>query len=395
MKRLVTLTAAMFMVFLFSPAMAEEDIERLEEKIDVLQEEVEALKEQREMEEGERWFARVTIGGYGELHYNNFSSDSGKDDEIDFHRFVLFFGYDFNDWIKFSSELEVEHAGDEIELEQAFLDFMLSRPVNLRAGLMLVPVGMINETHEPPTFYGVERPDLDKVIIPTTWWEAGVGIHGKIAPGLNYKLYYVSSLDGGDFRAKDGLRAGRQKVIEAKAEDFSLVGRIEYTGLPGLKLGGSFLQGDTGQDNAALGDTTVTLWEADAQYSIWNFDFSGIYAHIEVDDTDRIFTATGQVVGETIAGWYVEGAYRFLQHLVPDTDQEMAVFARYSEYNTQEDVESGFTADPQYDIDVFTVGLDYKPHPNIAIKVDYQDRDNGSATVKATDQLNVGIGYWF
>jgi hypothetical protein len=392
---------ATFMVFFFSPAMAEEDIERLEEKIDVLQEEVEALKGQREMEEGERWFDRLTIGGYGELHYNNFDSDSGKDDEIDFHRFVLFFSYDFNEWIKFASELELEHAlsgegkNGEVELEQAYLDFMLSRPVNIRAGLMLVPVGIINETHEPPTFYGVERPDLDKVIIPTTWWEAGVGIFGDIAPGLNYKLYYVSSLDGGDFRAKDGIRAGRQKVSEATAEDFSVVGRLEYTGLPGLKLGASFLTGDTGQDDAALGDTTVTLFEADAQYSIWNFDLRGIYAHVEVDDTEEIFTATGNVVGETIAGWYVEGAYRFLQHLVPDTEQEMAVFARYSEYDTLEDVESSLTDDPQYDIDVFTVGLDYKPHPNVVIKVDYQDRDNGSSTVEAVDQLNVGIGYWF
>lgn len=391
------------MVLIYSPAMAADDIEKLEEKVDILQEEVDALKEQREAggPGGPAWFDKLSIGGYGELHYNNFDSDTGKDDAIDFHRFVLFFSYDFNDWIKFSSELEVEHAlsGDgkpgEVELEQAFLDFMLSKPINLRAGLMLVPVGIINETHEPPTFYGVERPDLEKVIIPTTWWEAGVGIHGTIAPGLNYKLYYVSSLDGGSFRAKDGIRAGRQKVAKATAEDFSVVGRLEYTGLPGLKLGASFLNGDTGQDDAALGDTTVTLFEADAQYSISNFDFRGIYAHVEVDDTDQIFADTGNVVGETISGWYVEGAYRFLQHLVPDTEQELAVFARYSEYDTLDDVESGLTDDPQYDIDVFTVGLDYKPHPNVVIKVDYQDRDNGSSTVTAVDQWNVGIGYWF
>jgi hypothetical protein len=359
--------------------MAEGDIERLEEKLEILKDEVDSLKEER----GPGLLDRVTIGGYGELHYSNFENN---DDEIDFHRFVLFFGYDFNDWIKFASELEIE---------QAFLDFLLSRPINLRAGLMLVPVGIINETHEPPTFYGVERPDVDRVIIPTTWWEAGVGIHGNIAPGLNYKLYYVSSLDAEDFRARDGLRAGRQKVIEAKAEDFALTGRLEYTGLPGLKLGGSFLWGDTSQDDDALGDATVTLWEADLQYSIRNFDLRGIYAYIDVDDTEKIFSKTGQVIGETIVGWYVEGAYRFLNLIFPDTEQDLAVFARYSEYDTQDDVASGLTDDGQFDIDVFTVGLDYKPHPSVVIKVDYQDRDNDSSTVEATDQWNVGIGYWF
>jgi hypothetical protein len=397
MRRLLTLTAALFMVLNSSPVMAEDDIERLEKKIEVLTEEVEVLKEERE-EGGPEFLDRLTIGGYGELHFNDFDN---KDSEIDFHRFVLFFAYDFNDWIKFASELEVEHViasqGDEgeVELEQAFLDFLLSRPVNLRAGLMLVPVGIINETHEPPTFYGVERPDVDKNIIPTTWWEAGVGIFGEVLPGINYKLYFVSSLDASGFKASSGLRSGRQKVSEAKAEDFALTGRLEYTGLPGLNLGGSFFRGDTGQNDPALGDATVTLWEADARYSIQNFDFRGLYAYIDVDDADKIFAETGQVVGETIVGWYVEGAYRFLNHILPGTEQDLAVFARYSEYDTQHKVPSGLTSDGANDIEVFTVGLDYKPHPSVVIKLDYQDRDNDSSTIEATDQWNVGIGYWF
>ncbi|MEE8185934.1 MAG: hypothetical protein V3T96_06040, partial [Thermodesulfobacteriota bacterium] len=262
-------------------------------------------------------------------------------------------------------------------------------------GLFLVPVGIINETHEPPTFYGVERPDVEKNIIPTTWWEAGVGIFGDVAPGLKYKLYYMSSPDAFDFTASSGIRNGRQKVANATAEDFALTGRLEYTGVLGLKLGGSFFTGDTAQGNAALGDATVTILGADAQYSIRNFDFRGLYATVDVDDADKIKTVTGEDVGEKMVGWYVEGAWRFLSRLLPETDQEIALFARYSEYNTQDEVPAGSTASGANDMEVLTLGLDYKPHPMVAIKVDYQDRNNDDPSTEAADQWNVGIGYWF
>jgi hypothetical protein len=376
--------------------MAEGDIERLEKKLDALNEEVESLKE----ESGPGFLDRLSIGGYGELHYNDFR-EVDKESEIDFHRFVLFFGYEFNDWIKFASELELEHvlSGEgkegEVELEQAYLDFLLSRPVNLRAGLMLVPVGIINETHEPPTFYGVERPDVDKNIIPTTWWEAGAGIFGEISPGLNYKLYFVSSLDASGFTASSGLRGGRQKVSKAKAEDFAFTGRLEYTALLGLKLGGSFFTGDASQNDSALGEATVTLVEGDIQYNIGNFDLRGLYAYVDVEDADRIKAVTTEDVGESMVGWYVEGAYRFLNHILPDTEQDLAVFARYSEYDTQKDVPSGSIATGKNDVEVLTIGLDYKPHPSLVIKVDYQDRDNDDPLTDAADQWNVGIGYWF
>ncbi len=419
-------TVAFLALSCISPAMAQSGAEKIEKQLEILQKQIEDIKKELEevkketrekatteeveelseevasLEEGYGFLKRISIGGYGELHYNNFEN---KDDQLDFHRFVLFFGYDFNDWIKFESEIEFEHAliGDgkegEVELEQAFLDFQTSKllniPVNFRTGIVLVPVGIINQWHEPPTFYGVERPDVDKNIIPTTWWEGGAGIHGDIVSGLNYKLYLVSSLDASGFKASSGIRGGRQKVSKSRFEDLALTGRLEFTGLPRLRVGTSFFWGDTGQDDPALGDATVTLWSADAQYSIWHFDVRGIYAQIHIDDADKIIAVTGETIGERLFGWYIEGAFRFLSLLFQDTEHEMAVFARFEKYNTQDDVPSGFSADPANDVEVIQVGLDYKPHPNVAIKFDYQYRDNDSPTKEAEDQFNIGIGYMF
>jgi len=342
----------------------------------------------------------TTLGGYGEVHYNNFRNGSSKD-KIDFHRFVLFIGKEINEWITFKSELELEHAysatgkSGAVELEQAYLDFTLSDNFNVRSGMVLVPVGIINETHEPPTFYGVERPDVDKYIIPTTWREAGIGIFGDLAPGLKYKLYYVSSLNAADFTESSGIRGGRQSVASATAEDFAITGRLEFTRINGLKLGASFFDGDTSQGNSALGDAHVTILEADAQYSIGDFDMRGLYATTKVGDAAKIKAVTGEDVGEKMYGWYLEGAWRMMELINPDSEQELAIFTRYSEYNTQDELPGVVVASGANDVETWTIGLDYKPSPNVAFKIDYQDRSNNDPLTKATDQLNIGVGYSF
>ena len=147
--------------------------------------------------------SKTSISGYGELHYNNIRADSGDQQEIDFHRFVLFFGHDFTDRIRFFSEFELEHslAGDgepgEVELEQAYVEYNLGNETHAKTGLFLVPVGIINETHEPPTFYGVERNDVESIIIPSTWWEAGAGIRGNLAGGFSWDAAFHSGLPAG------------------------------------------------------------------------------------------------------------------------------------------------------------------------------------------------------
>ncbi|PKO51489.1 MAG: porin, partial [Betaproteobacteria bacterium HGW-Betaproteobacteria-20] len=226
----------------------------VEEKIEILQQEIEALKDQVAKSEngnkvsGIQSFAdKTTVGGYGELHYNNFQGDvptgsTRAKDDIDFHRFVLFFGHRFNDWISFKSELELEHSNTEnngqVELEQAYLDFNFSEKVNAKAGIFLMPVGFLNETHEPPTFYGVERNNIETRIIPTTWWEAGVSLYGEVAPGWKYQTGVTSNLSAEHFEkfSTKGVREARRNVSEAPAENVAFHGRLDYSGLPGLTV---------------------------------------------------------------------------------------------------------------------------------------------------------------
>ena len=129
------------------------------------------------------------ISGYMDFHVNDAQH---ADPVLDFHRFVLLFTHSFSERVRFVSELELEHAvvspetDGELELEQAYIDFLLSRSFNLRAGMVLAPVGVINERHEPPVFHGVERPLVETVIIPTTWFGAGAGagVHGELRGGF-------------------------------------------------------------------------------------------------------------------------------------------------------------------------------------------------------------------
>jgi len=397
----------------------------IEDKIEILQQEIEALKDQvakstsgNKTNGVQSFVDKTTIGGYGELHYNNFRGDvpTGKKlkkDEIDFHRFVLFFGHRFNDWISFKSEFELEHAltkGDgsskgEVELEQAYLDFNINPLVNAKAGVFLIPMGVINETHEPPTFYGVERNEIETRIIPSTWWEAGVGLYGEALAGLNYQLNVTSSLDAGKLKKNDfskGFRDARRKVSEAPAEDIALSGALNYTGVPGFLVGGAFFTGNTGQDSAS--DTTaptfdgvdarLTLWDVHARYNKDRFDLRAMYARGHLGDAAQVNkalgNATGSGVGESFYGWYAEAAY----HIWRQRDQDLAPFVRYEEWDMNDKVPTGFTRNATFKNNIWTIGANYWPHPQVVLKADYQKFDEPDDT-KGDKRVNLGLGYMF
>src|SRR6185295_15812462 len=203
----------------------------------------------------------TALSGYMDFHVNK--SEHG-DATIDFHRFVLLVTHRFSDRIRFVGELELEHGfvegleeAGELELEQAYVDFLLSRRFNVRAGMMLMPIGIINERHEPPVFQGVERPFVDTVIVPTTWFETGAGVHGEIGSGFRYRAYVMAPLNALEFSADEGVREGRQKGGEANVRRPAFTGRLEYVGFPGLTAAVSTW---TGNSSFALPriDTHVT-----------------------------------------------------------------------------------------------------------------------------------------
>jgi hypothetical protein len=348
---------------------------------------------------------RTTVGGYGEVHYQN---ASGPDSPgiVNVARFVVFLSHQFTDRISFRSELEVEDTkvqagGDagEVSVEQVYLDYMLSPAATVRAGLLLAPIGLINETHEPTTFNGVERPALDNDVIPTTWRDIGLGLVGQISgsSGLSYRVYLLNGLQASGFTADEGIRGGRQDGQLASFANPSFTGRLEYA-RPGLKLGGSFWYGGSANQDPALGtgtfDNAVALVSADARYETGPFSFRGEAVNIHVSHAEAINAAFGGQVGSRIAGGYLEGAYNVLALLAPSSPQRLDAFVRHERYNTQAGVPAGILRDDALARRITTLGLTYKPVYNVAFKGDYQLRRD-QAGVGEGELLNLGIGYEF
>jgi hypothetical protein len=358
----------------------------------------------------------VSIGGYGEMLYEKFAdsqedgSASDRTDQIDFLRAVVYVGYKFNDRWLFNSEIEIEHASTSqtgsVSVEFAYLDYLISDNIGARAGLLLLPVGFINELHEPPTFLGTERPATELQILPTTWRENGLGVFGE-GSGFAYRAYVVSGLaavkgsssKAGGFNAA-GLRGGRQKGSKAVAEDLAGVARVDYQGLLGFLVGTSLYAGNSGQgavaptDSTAIGALTV-IWESHAQYRAHGWNLRGLFALSGVDDVPGINSAQGftgdESVGERLVGWYLQAGYDVL-HRAPTT-QRLIPYVRYEQLNTQDRVPSGFSSNPATDREIIMIGAAWNPITNLIVKADYTINRNGAGT--GVDQFNVNIGYLF
>jgi hypothetical protein len=326
---------------------------------------------------------KTTIGGYGEVHYNNLSGKGGASDkdEIDFHRFVLFFGHEFTDDIRFFSELELEYnlSGDgkdgQVQLEQAYIDFDLNDNHTARAGSFILPVGIINETHEPPTFYGTERNPIERNIIPATWWAAGAGAHGELGAGFSYDAYIHSGLnvDNGF-----SIRSGRQKVSKAKANDPAATARIKYTGIPGLELAVSAQHQQNMGQGLVAGLESGNLIETHAIWSTGPFTVKALYAAWDIDGY-----AVEAVGADKQEGFYVEPSLRL--------SEKFGIFARFNQWDNYAGSNSGTAKDTEKE--QWDVGINYWPHEDVVIKADYQYQNNDDG--KEQNGLNLGIGYQF
>lgn len=348
---------------------------------------------------------KTTLGGYGEVHYTN-QSGPRTPAEVNLARFVVYLAHSFNDRISLRSELEVEDAriesgspAGEVALEQAYLDYRLGDPFTLRAGLVLVPIGILNETHEPPTFNGVDRPDFDHDVIPTTWREIGVGAVGVVpfANDLSYRVYLLNGLKSEGFSAAEGIREGRQEGQKASFANPSLTVRVEY-GRPGLKLGAAFWYGGSANQDSVLGSGTfqnpVALLAADARYDIGAFRFRGEAATIHLSGAQAINSRYGQAVGSRIAGGYLEGAFNLLRPLAPATSETLNLFIRHERFDTHAAVPAGTPRDDFLARRITTFGITYKPVWNVAFKGDYQLRRN-RAGVGQNQVVSLGVGYQF
>lgn len=333
----------------------------------------------------------LSIGGYGEGHFTNYVSDKGsKTDTADLVRLILYAGYKFTDRIVLNTEIEFEHAkaGDgeegEVAVELAQLDFLVNEKFNLRTGLMLVPMGITNELHEPTLYHGNDRPLVEREVIPSTWREMGIGAFGQLVEGLEYKLYLVNGLNGDKFTSK-GIRKGRQSGSKALAEDWAVVARLDWEPTLGLNLGTSAYLGDSGQGQEFDGkkaNVTTHIYEIHGQYKAHGLELKGLAALVDIDDTERLGN-----VPERVGGWYGEVAYDMLPLFKRGTTQYLAPFVRY------ENIDYKGTNE---DIELWATGISYKPIPNVVLKADYRNFNNtGSGKADSAGEANFGIGFIF
>jgi hypothetical protein len=355
----------------------------------------------------------LSIGGYAEGFYTAVvkdKHDSGEQNRIDMLRAVLYTGYKFTDNIVWNSEIEFEHGGEEVAVEFAALDFLWKDPLNARVGLLLVPMGFVNEVHEPPYYLSNHRPEVERRIIPSTWRENGVGVFGQLlGESLSYRLYTVNGFDATGFTPA-GIRGGRQNGSEALAEDMAVVGRVDYAPLPFLELGGSFYVGNSGQDQSFDGgvkipDALTTVWEVHAQVRTQGLQIRGLVAMDHVNQAGRLTRAlgpdgTGDLdAGEAIAGRmfgaYGEISYEVLQWILPERDGSIALepFVRVEWVDTQDDMPSGFQADRSQELEIVTTGLQFYPVPQVVLKLDY--RNKRAEQGAAGDEINAGFGLVF
>ena len=387
--------SALTLALMTAPAMAAEttsstdtetsSMAEMQQRMDALEArfeaQINALADELEASRSENTGKQVHFGGYGELHYRNLD-DNGEDvRELDFHRWVLFIGYDFSDRMRLVSEFELEHAispGSEgngaVELEQAYIEYDLTGNMQLRGGIMLTPVGIINETHEPPTFYGVERPIIETTIIPTTWYVSGVMFSHQVGAGWSYDVMVSEGLKT-DETDPYYLKGGKQKSSYADAFDLATTVRVNYRGLPGLELSGyAQYQPDIDQSARESYADSATLIGGHVIYQLGDFTTKALYARWDVNGDGAALAE--QDVQE---GGYVELSYK--------PGDSWGVFAR----------QSGWTQTTDLMANQIDFGVNYYPHPDVVLKADYQIQNDDANDEDSLDGdgFNLGIGYQF
>ena len=384
----------------------------------------------------------LSIGGYGEAKYSHYEA-SDKKDKVDLHRFILYAGYRFNDYILLNTEIEIEHV-NEVAVEFAYVDILLHSAFSLRAGLQLMPVGIINYLHEPTTFHSVNRPQTERNIIPSTWREHGLMIHGELSEGLlSYKLGAFNGGNAKDFTDSGWIRGGRQKGAKALAEDFAFVANLEFQPLLALgwlnadweklhigelRIGTSYYLADNGQgyeisvkteddetslNGLSIGRARLHLVEVHLLYQWAPISLRGLFVHGQMNDEDTraINRATGENIGKRVQGGYWELALDVFSFFPKWTSQKLNLFVRNEYFNTQKEtvtcqtdsgacdringiIDSDFDTggqvglpNPGLNRSLWVYGISYFPHPNVVFKLDLESWSTGS-NASSKDELS-------
>ena len=390
-KKFLALPIAMIMMFATAPVFAA-DVEELERRLNIMAEELDEVKGtggsmggfipgpgQRPRRLGSQ--SKTYINGYGETHYNTVDDGTTK---IDQHRFVLGVYSELNDWINLNVEMDFEHAMTELEFEFGYLDLMMNDVLNFRVGTLLMPVGNINEYHEPNRFYSVERPNFHKYLIPTSWAQGGAGIFGAVGD-TNYRIYATNAVVSTDgtryFDDKFFIRKGRAQLNEVTAADIAITGRLERKA-PGGQAGLSFYTGDSTNGKIEQGGrTTLVVADYKTKRGAFEYDLGIMKGWIE--DTEEINAwmdgdaeaAGANDVPESAFGLLAEVAIHIPELRGARTIQDWIAFARYELIRPNDTSgDSATSTDPTKNFNEVNVGIAWKPIWRVAIKSTYWQR---------------------
>lgn len=319
----------------------------------------------------------LSIGGYGEMYYANTNPEVGaSSDSTEVKRFITYFGYKFTDDIILNAEIEYEGGGvtasgggDEVVVEFMYLDFLQNKNFNARVGNMLMPIGLINERHEPTLFTTVQRPSTTKYIIPTTWNESGVMAYGDIVDGVEYKVAAVSAVQPDDTAGDKWFRGGRGGSTVTNNVGLATVARVDYTGINALLAGASVYV-----------DKDITLWDTHVDYKKSGARLYGTYAQ-----THRSGTSSGTTQVTDSYGGYLNANFDLLS--LTSSDMKLPIFAQYENFNAQDKRADGTSGD---DTTNLSFGLNFFPHPQVVLKADYVLSTTNSLTDKITS-LSMGF----
>jgi hypothetical protein len=346
----------------------------------------------------------TVLTGYGEINYNHpVRNASGS--QADVRRAVIGFQHRFDDKTKLVSEFEWEHAvvssadQGETDVEQLYVERELAGGMRAKAGLFLMPVGLLNQNHEPTAYYGVERNFVETAIIPTTWREAGVGLSGEFGEGFAWDAGLTTGFDltKWDPSSSEGrespLGAIHQEGQLAKARNLSVHGALNWRGYPGLLVGGSVFTGKAGHatEGFPAQDALVTLWDLHTRYTPGAWDLSALWSYGRITDTTALnltFVGNPTPVPSSFAGWYLQAAYRLWQA----EDYVLSPFARFESFNTARSysaMPAGLGVSSAGYERVATLGANLRVGQGVVLKADYQKfRDD-----KARDRVNLGVGF--
>ncbi len=340
---------------------------------------------------------RIPIGSYGEAQV----VFQGKTTTATLRRVVLFFGHQFLDWLAVYAELEVENVS-EFEIEQTYLELKPFKKfrIGARVGLVLIPLGIINLYHEPPTFNGVDRPTVDQLIIPSTWRELGAGLFGTIVDGLLWEVDVVAGSDGSKFTSDGGFGPGLSRGFTVSVENVAVAGRMHFNRVLGLDVGAGFYYGGANSKENALKGISVGIVEADARYARWGLSLRAEYARVFIQGADtltrflRETVPTADAIAAQQQGFYLEAGYDLL-HAIHRTRHEVIAFGRYELVDLHAKLpdvpDPGFFEPAQY----MTVGLTYRPLPEVAFKFDYRRTLAGNTIGVSPDRFSLGIAYMY